>query len=298
VDRVRSWVPLLGWLGSLAAGIVLFTALGDGQLAAPALGDPSSWGDWAADRDPIVAAVAVLRLVVLALAWYLVGVTTIGLVARLTRAARLVRLADALSLPFVRQLLQGALGLTLAAGVVASASGAAPGAAGRGPDPAPATASAVALPDDDAGDRGDGAVPTMVVVGADETGGDGPRMVVIADDGAPASMVAVDGPATARMVGLGPPGAAAAEDPAAVADPAPAPAAAEHEVAAGEHLWSIAADHLEGHLGRVPSDDEVVDHWQRLIELNRDRLANPDDPDLVFPGQRFVLPDLPDQAGT
>jgi hypothetical protein len=282
VGRVRGWLPLLGWLGSLAAGIVLFTALGGGALEAPPLGQPSAWGDWAAARDPFVAVVAVLRLVVLALAWYLVAVTTVGLVARLTRAARLVRIADALSVPLVRHLLQGALGLTLAAGVVASSSGAVPASGARVDASAPVTATAVALSDDDGTEPH--AEPGASV-----------RMVAVDDqDPAPPSerMVALEGASTARMVGLGPPGAG--DDAPDAPETADAPeVAAEHEVVAGEHLWSIATDHLAAHLDRAPTDAEVTEHWQRLIDDNRERLANPDDPDLIFPGQRLVLPDPP-----
>jgi resuscitation-promoting factor RpfA len=289
VERVRSWLPLLGWLGSLAAGIVLFTALGGGALEAPPLGQPSAWGDWAAARDPFVAVVAVLRLVVLALAWYLVAVTTVGLVARLTRAARLVRVADALSVPLVRQLLQGALGLTLAAGVVASSSGAVPATTGRADGAAVVTATAIAS----TGDRGPGDAGVSMVA-LDAADADGARMVALDDTDAPdpdggARMVALDDRATARMVGLGPPGAGAAD---AEPDRA-APDAGEHEVVAGEHLWSIAAAHLAAHLDRAPTEAEITPHWRRLVEENRDRLANPDDPDLLFPGQRLVLPDLP-----
>jgi hypothetical protein len=297
VERVRSWLPLLGWLGSLVAGIVLFTTLGGGALEAPPLGQPSAWGEWAAARDPFVAVVAVLRLVVLALAWYLVAVTTVGLVARLTRAARLVRVADALSVPLVRQLLQGALGLTLAAGVVASSSGAVPASSGRADGASPVTATAVASSEGGA----DAAGVSMVALDAADSDGarmaaldgagpddaDGARMVAL-DDRPTARMAGLDDRSTARMVGLGPPGATT--DGAEEA----APEAGEHEVVAGEHLWSIAADHLAAHLDRTPTEAEITPHWQRLVEDNRDRLANPDDPDLIFPGQRLVLPHLPD----
>ena len=37
-------------------------------------------------------------------------------------------------------------------------------------------------------------------------------------------------------------------------------------------------------------------YWRRLIEANRGRLVDPDDPDLVLPGQRFVLPALDEQG--
>ncbi|MEX0835535.1 MAG: hypothetical protein WD010_05560 [Nitriliruptor sp.] len=314
MDRFRGWLPLLGWLASLGAGIVLFTALGDGPLEAPPLGTPSAWSAWAAERDAVTATIAILRLVVLALSWYLVAVTTVGLLARLTRAARLVAVADALSVPLVRQLLQGAIGLTLAAGVVASSSGAVPAAASRSGGPSTVTATAVALEREAEGEDGgddltvprmvaltseddtvpaDGAAARMVALDADDEatpagGAAGARMIAVDGESEPtpptAAMVAVDG-TTARMVGLGPPGAAA---PAADEGTT---TGAEHEVVAGEHLWSIAAEHLSAHLGRPAADDEVVPHWRRVIELNRDRLANPDDPDLIFPGQRLVLPD-------
>jgi hypothetical protein len=296
VDGVRRWGPLLGWLGSLAAGIVLFTALGGGALEAPPLGQPSVWGDWAAARDPFVAAAAVLRLVVLALAWYLVAVTTVGLVARLTRAARLVRVADALSVPIVRHVLQGALGLTLAAGVVASSSGAVPATARAAPGPSETAAAAA---DDDTSRAG------MLALDGPGSGEATVSMVGLDDPGAggTARMVGLDerrDDATARMVGLGPPGAspdasgedAPEVDPGPEADGASAAAEGEHEVEAGEHLWSIAEDHLAAHLDHDPSEAEVAVHWRRLVEVNRDRLANPDDPDLIFPGQHVVLPEV------
>jgi nucleoid-associated protein YgaU len=37
-------------------------------------------------------------------------------------------------------------------------------------------------------------------------------------------------------------------------------------------------------------DAEVVPYWRAVIEANRDRLADRDNPSLVFPGQEFVLP--------
>jgi nucleoid-associated protein YgaU len=40
----------------------------------------------------------------------------------------------------------------------------------------------------------------------------------------------------------------------------------------------------------------VDDYWTGLIAVNGSRLAHRDDPDLVFPGQVFVLP-APPTAG-
>jgi hypothetical protein len=61
----------------------------------------------------------------------------------------------------------------------------------------------------------------------------------------------------------------------------------------GDNLWSVAAATLAGSWGRTPSDAEVDRYWTALIAANRSRLANSDDPDLIFPGQVFQLPPTP-----
>ena len=68
------------------------------------------------------------------------------------------------------------------------------------------------------------------------------------------------------------------------------PAATEVVVRPGDHLWSISETALTARLGRPPSDEEIVPFWRAVIELNRDRLPNPEDPDLIRPGDRYLLP--------
>lgn len=76
-----------------------------------------------------------------------------------------------------------------------------------------------------------------------------------------------------------------------VSQPAPAPAPADRwTVKPGQCFWSIAEDVLAQHLGRSPTDAEIVPYWQRLIEANRAELAHRDNPDLIFPAQAFVIP--------
>lgn len=260
MGRARGLLPLVGWVCSLGLGIVLFTSMGDGPLAAPALTDPGSWGGWADGRDPMLASVAILRLVVLGLAWYLVGVTTIGLLARLTRAAALIRVADALTVPFVRRLLQGALGVGLATAMVGAAAGA-PGRAFDGPGP------------------GGG----QQVAAASTVDGDGGATMERVEPEV-ASMDRVEDPSTARMTLVDSP------------NPAMPERSSRHEVAAGEHLWVIAEEHLTEAFDRQPDDDEVHTHWKALIEHNRDRLADPDNPDLIYPGQVIELPEPEQRA--
>jgi hypothetical protein len=58
----------------------------------------------------------------------------------------------------------------------------------------------------------------------------------------------------------------------------------------GESFWSVATEHLSDIHGRDVSDREVDPYWRQLVELNRSRLANPTDADLLFTGQVIVLP--------
>lgn len=66
--------------------------------------------------------------------------------------------------------------------------------------------------------------------------------------------------------------------------------AEEVVVSPGDHLWAIAERTLAGRLGRPPTEAEVVPYWRTLIDANRSRFVHADDPDLVLPGQTFVLP--------
>lgn len=86
-------------------------------------------------------------------------------------------------------------------------------------------------------------------------------------------------------------------------EPVPAPASApthvtptttatsDHwTVAPGQCFWSIAETILTDHLGRAATDAEIVPYWRRLIEANRHELVHRDNPDLILPGQVFVVP--------
>lgn len=292
-------LPLVVWVVALVAGTTLFHAMGDGPLAAPPL-DPSTWSAWVAGRDPLVATVAVLRLVVLGLSWYLVGATSIGILARLLRAARLVRLADALTVPALRRLLQGALGVSLATAMVTAATPQLPTHDGADVAPSTATLALDSESDDEVSlaSRADRPDP------ADRAG-----QVTLTAAGAEQDEVALahagqDRPLPLDLLELD------AERPSADADDAAADATRpvsddtgsvddvddgqldDHVVVEGESLWSIAYATLVAGTDAEPSDAQVADYWQRVIEENRDRLDDPDNPDLIFPGQRFALPTL------
>jgi hypothetical protein len=62
-------------------------------------------------------------------------------------------------------------------------------------------------------------------------------------------------------------------------------------VAPGDSFWSIAEEILTDIAGHEPTEQAIRHYWVQLIETNRRRLADPANPDLLFPGQLLDLPD-------
>lgn len=67
------------------------------------------------------------------------------------------------------------------------------------------------------------------------------------------------------------------------------PPAIHHVVRAGDHLWSIATDHLTRQTGREPTNQQVAFYWRQLIERNRHALLS-GNPNLIHVGEKLVLP--------
>lgn len=87
------------------------------------------------------------------------------------------------------------------------------------------------------------------------------------------------------------------ESPESTTSESPATAVAETTdgqrqwtVKRGESFWSIAESHLETIQPGAIVEDEVARYWLRLVAANRGILDDPDNPDLIFPGQVFTLP--------
>lgn len=64
-------------------------------------------------------------------------------------------------------------------------------------------------------------------------------------------------------------------------------------VAPGESFWSIAEELLGDAWSRPPSGSEVDPFWRALVEVNRSRLVDPTNPDVIQPGQVFEVPPVP-----
>ncbi len=72
---------------------------------------------------------------------------------------------------------------------------------------------------------------------------------------------------------------------------APPVAPARWTIQAGDHLWHVSESVLTSRYGRTPNPVEISRYLDALVAANTERLAVPGQPDLVFPGQEFVLPD-------
>ena len=144
------------WVLTLVAAIAALALAGRGALATPPLLDAAGWKAWAAQRDAVVLVFAGLRLLTLALAWYLLGVTLVGIAGRFARWRGLVAIADTLTVPSVRRLLQSSLGVGLATAAISAGSGA-PGTVTAEPAPPAAVLTADAQDGDE--------VAVMVPVG-------------------------------------------------------------------------------------------------------------------------------------
>jgi hypothetical protein len=85
------------------------------------------------------------------------------------------------------------------------------------------------------------------------------------------------------------------DDPGEAAGPVapaePAEPAEPWTVAPGDSFWSIAEEILTDIAGHEPTEQAIRRYWVQLIETNRRRLADPANPDLLFPGQLLDLPD-------
>lgn len=251
--RSVGWLLWVGLLLSIALG---GRGLGGSVLAPPPLGDPGWWSSWAVGRTPLQASFAVLAWVVVALAWYLLAVSLLGAGARLWGARRLVSVVDLVTVPVIRRSLHAALGVGLVGTSMAGVAG----------------ATAIARP------APSGAMPFELVAATVATEA-GSEPTTVPDDGAD------DQPPVMQLLPDEVPGA----------DPIPAVPTgglteSEWEVRPGDHLWSVAEHVLERGGDDSISDSAVAEYWWRLIVANTDRLADPGNPDLIFPGQILSLP--------
>lgn len=212
------------------------------------------------DGQPVSLAFELLRRVALGAAWYVLALTCAGALARGLRAVSLVRALDAVTIAPLRHTIRAALGVGLAGALAVS-----------GP------AIAMAAPDDPP-------IVTLHRLSPSPTPTTTTTTTVVAPPPAtPPLTWAVDRPAPPA-----PPVAVHTASP--PSRPEISPGASVWQVRPGDCFWTIAESVLVTRLGRPVAEREIVPYWQRVIAANRARLPDTDNPDLIFPGQSFVLP--------
>ncbi|MDQ6726554.1 MAG: hypothetical protein M3066_10375 [Actinomycetota bacterium] len=248
--RVAGVAVAVGWLSALAGAVAALQASGRGGLAPPPLAHPDQWQPWLSGREPVVAAFALLRLAGMAAVWYLVAATGVGFLLRFSGAVRMVAVADRVTIAPVRRMLAGTVSLGLAASGLVGVIGPAARLPMAFAQSAPPQAAT--------------APPGTVTMHQ-----------LSPTDPSPAPPVTSTPPATSNAPKAGP-----------AADSSAGP----WTVAPGQCFWSIAEAVLTTHLGRSPTEAEIVPYWERLIDANRSELAHRDNADLIFPGQIFAVP--------
>ena len=247
----KSGAPAVGL--TLLVAVVVSLHLAGGPVPAPPLTAPSRWATWASGRDPVAVAFTVVRIVALTAAWYALTVTIVGVALRLVAAPGPASVVDRLTVVPLRRLVATTVAVVVSAGPLSGAG--ATTIAQVPPTSAPSSAEPSAtIP---------GGGPPVTVTMHLETPAADPT------PGPPAAVTPGDVPTDDR------------------ADPV----SGSWTVRPGQCFWSIADDVLTDKWDRPPTDAEIVPYWRRLIEANRDRLSDPHNPDLIFAGQVFALPE-------
>jgi hypothetical protein len=255
-------------LSVLVAGEVLAVAglhrLGSVDGFALPSGDVTRWLRETPSEDALLAAI---RLAALVAAWWLLATTLLYLGARLAQLHGAARALGWATLPAVRRWADRAAAVSI---VAASAFGAARSAAADPPATTTLPAAASVVVDLDHRDRA--SLP----------------------DGPPPSV------RTGRAHDAPPPATTSPTTPPPVLPPTPAtpppasPTRSSHVITPGEHLWSIAADHVAASTGLPISEltpADIAPYWRRVVELNHSRLRS-GNANLVNPGETVELPPL------
>ncbi len=268
-------------LAVVLASMALLQTAGRGSLGTPPLTSLEDLQAWLRARGGVAAGFAGLRLLALAMTWYLAAALVLSALAETCGGAAAQRVTRRVALPALGRLLTGVVGAGLAG--------------------------TVALP---------GAMGGIAAADEGQASGGGPQApaepMILLDDGESGTGPTGDGTATMRWLAPGraadgrdrghrpaapapaTPGPAVAPAPPAIGAGAHAgPDATSWTMAPGEHLWHVAETHLAESWDRPPADAETTRYWLALVEQNRSGLPDPANPDLVYPGHVVELPPVP-----
>lgn len=294
----------LGWAASLLGAWATVTALAGATGARP-----SDLPDLLV-ADPVRGAAAIVAGGAQLLVVYLALITVASAGAALSGRTTAVEKVRSMTLPAMRPVLDAGAGWALAIGTVLT--------------PLAATVAGPAAADEPAPTPDDGTDVTMVRLPDDPTAGLPPSVEVMrrlpdepvgrtttsaagpSSTAPPTTAPPTTAPPTTTLPTTDPPAATpptttppvpAPSSPAPAGPTAPSPSAAAAPtpeeawtIAPGDHLWHVASATLADHGHPDPSPAEVLAYLDRLVAANAGVLVEPGNPDLVLPGQVFVLP--------
>jgi nucleoid-associated protein YgaU len=294
VRRAGAFLALVAF--ELGAVVVLHR-LGDLPWLRVPFDDLGGWLQTSAPEDVLAA---VVRLVALGAAWWLLGGTALYVLARLSRIPGAIRALERVTLPSVRRIADQAIALTLATSIIsggANAALASPAGIPSRPDAVVATHDPLT-----AWTRASRSTPGATgrpayqpQAAGDREAGYRPQAAGHGEPGRPPE-AAGGAPGTTRPRAPAAPRytPSPAGPPRRPARPPQAPPgeAGLHRVAPGDNLWTIARDRLAEVTGRPAAElgeREVARYWLEVVDANRATLRS-GDPDLIFPGETIKLP--------
>lgn len=316
--RIKQSAMLAAWLFSLIGIVALLSWLGRQTGTALPLQHPASWRSWAVKEGTPIVVFSVLRLLAMASGIWLVLMTILALSLRAIGWTAAACRAEALTLPLARRLIAATMGLSLSApalGVIPpSLATASIGSAPINPakispakispakiNPAQQTPQLVALGPEQQAPRPQRPVQAQ-----------GPAQAQPTSARLEAHFFALKRPARTGPVSTGPVTTSPVLAGLGTATPSSSPKAAgttlqaagtpdrtakQWTVRAGDDFWSIASTVLNSRLGRSATDAEIEAYSKVLVSANLTRLAHPSEPQLIFPGQVFVLPSVSFESG-
>jgi len=251
-SAIKNSAIVVALLGFEAGAIVALHRLGQLEWMNIPWSSLRMWLDIAPLEDVVAAG---LRTIALVVAYWIAGSTAAYVVARASRIPGLIRATAWATLPPIRRVIDRTIAITVTTAALVSPI--APALANEAP-------------------------PTTE-----------PIVYQISDQGVPTPVNApVVDPTVILPPGVGGGGytpnpaggvAATAAAEAAVADTV-------YEVVRGDNLWTISRSHL---LAVYPDRDvdsaEIATYWREVIEINTPTLRS-GDPNLIYPGERIVLP--------
>ncbi len=239
--------------GAAFLGVCGFTALAAALLHR--LGR-LTWlsSNWSIQRPPADALATVGRLLALGICYWILISSALYLAATACRLGRLVKAIEWATLPGVRRISQRLTVGSLALATMAT--------------PSPLQASETVD-------------PSYIPVPA---GWDPPTSASIPTSTVPSTST------TAPTIVTAPPVTPTTDPPTVgqVHDPA---GELIIEIKTGDNFWKLAEERLATMLGRNPTDSEVAPYWVEVVEANRKSIRS-GDPDLIYPGEKVVLPAL------